>query len=72
MIDANALRWLIIISVIIGFTLAFPPIGVLMMFALAGRQIFKLNRWRARRAAERAAARQVYWTPERIRKTYYE
>ena len=71
MIESKALTWLICISVVIGFTLAFPPLGVLMMFALAGCGIFRWNRWRVRRAAERAAARQVYWKPDTIQRRYY-
>lgn len=72
MIETKALRWLIIISVIIVFTLAFPPIGVLMILALIGCWVFRMNRWRAQRAAERAAYRQAYWKPDTIQRRYYQ
>lgn len=72
MIEAKALRWLIIISVIIVFTIAFPPIGVLMILGLIVCWIFRMNRWRAQRAAERAAQRQVYWHPDTIQRRYYQ
>lgn len=71
MIEAKAVRWLLIISGIIAMTLIAPPIGVVLMLGLAGCGVFRLNRWRARRAAERRAQRQMYWTPDRIRQTYY-
>lgn len=71
MIEANALRWLGIITAIIVMTLVAPPIGVVLIMGLAGCGIFRLNRHRARKAAERRAQAQVYWTPERIRRTYY-
>jgi hypothetical protein len=71
LIEAKALRWLLIVSGVIVATLTFPPIGILLIFGLMGCGIFRMNRWRARRAAERAAYRQMYWKPDTIARRYY-
>jgi hypothetical protein len=60
-----------IIGGIIAMTLIAPPVGILLVFGLMGCGIFRLSRNCAHKAAVKRAQQQVYWTPDRIHRTYY-
>jgi predicted PurR-regulated permease PerM len=71
LIEAQAVRWLLVVSGVIAMTLIAPPIGVVLIMGLVGCGVYRTaRRLRRKRELNRAAA-QVYWTPERIQRTYY-
>jgi chromate transport protein ChrA len=71
LIDANALRWLLIIIGLAIATLTMPPAGLLGLAGLVLWFIVRMSqRFKARRQA-RQAAQSVYWTPERIQRRFY-
>lgn len=71
MIEAKALRWLLIVIGIIVFTITVPPIGVLLILGLFGCFGYRMVRGIRRKAAERAAQRQIYWRHDTITRRYY-
>jgi uncharacterized membrane protein len=72
LIEAQAVRWLLILSGVIGMTLIAPPIGVVLIMGLAGCGIYRTVRRISRKQQARREAAQAYWTPDRIRRTYYQ
>ena len=51
--------------------LALPPVGCLALIATGFCGVYRMNRRRKAKAAERAAQRGVYWGPDTMTRRYY-